>query len=183
MAMPASASARCHEKTCAYTVSTRVPSRSKMSAGVNLLLYVSDRPADTAADGRFAAGQHRLDEILDERLVNVRGRRMRFAILPAAGCHPNVPLVQRVHLNRSACAEDAQRIARLLHGVRDRHRRACAALELQQRDRGVFDLPCEDDVRDATGDAPDGTKEDQQHFEPMAATIHHGAAATFILRG
>src|SRR6267143_4626244 len=114
MAMPASASARCHEKTCAYTVSTRVPSRSKISAGVNLLLYAGDRPADTAADRRLAAGQHRLDEILDERLVNVRGRRMRFAILPGAGCHPNDARVQRAHVNRSACAADAQRIARLL---------------------------------------------------------------------
>ena len=102
-----------------------------------------------------------------------------MALLSFAGAdqQSHLAAVQVVDVNRSARAEDAQRVARLTRGVRHRHRGAEAAAEFQQRDRRVFHVSSEDRIRNEAADALDSAEEVEQDFEPMTSEVEHRSAA------
>jgi hypothetical protein len=75
------------------------------------------------------------------------GRRwVRFRPLAALVANAEFGRVQHRHVNRSAGAEDIQRVLGLLGRVSHREHAGGSAREFQQRDGGVFDFARENRV-------------------------------------
>src|SRR5436305_1356346 len=103
--IPASASARCHANTCAYTVSTSVPSRSKISASTRRS-YHRRPPSAARRPSRGAPLEHHAepdqeDEDAGERepgehaprrrpWIEAARREVRHTDLPGAVALPDV---------------------------------------------------------------------------------------------
>src|SRR4051812_17087280 len=87
---------------------------------IDLILDGRDLAADSPVDGRRATRGDGLDEIFDQRQVNVRRGRMRLDALATAGDDPQPAGVEIVASDRSARAEDVERVLAIGRAVRDR---------------------------------------------------------------
>src|SRR5207253_4070828 len=133
--------------------------RSGGRLGINQILDLRNRSSDRAIDHRLAIGRDRVDEILDERQVNVRGRGMRFAPMFVAGPNGYDAAIQWRSPDRPTRAEHVECILWLGCGMGNGERGERAIGELKQRRRRVLDLPLEYGISENARHLSDGPEQ------------------------
>ena len=102
---------------------------------------------------------------------------MRFYPRLIARADPERARVQLVDVDRSARAEYLQRVLPFFGRMRNRHGRTRPALELEQHRGRVLDSAIEHHVGGDGGRPAHGAEQMHQHFQAVAAEVHHRAPA------